>query len=143
MLTGVIARVRTRRELACGLSVAALVLAQGLTLAAPEVRLLSLGFATGLMLVNARYLQKPFAAVLTVGFGLSFVGVLIGQLWPGLTLADWMLLGAIATLALWLLRHGLTRRATQMAALYGQASDGWAIALSSILTFPAKSYNSR
>ena len=132
MLTGVIARVRTRRELACGLSVAALVLAQGLTLAAPEVRLLSLGFATGLMLVNARYLQKPFAAVLTVGFGLSFVGVLIGQLWPGLTLADWMLLGAIATLALWLLRHGLTRRATQMAALYGQASDGWAIALSSI-----------
>ena len=132
MLTGLIAQVRTRRQLASWLSVAALGLAQVLTLGAPALRSLSLGVATGLMLVNSRYLQASLAAIMTVGFGLSFVGILVGQLLPGLSLANWMLLGAIATIALWLLRHGLSSRASRLAALYLQASDGWAIALCSV-----------
>ena len=131
MLTGLIARVRSRRQMASGLSVGALGLAQVLTLGVPPLRSLSLGVSTGLMLVNTRYLQEPLAASITVGFGLGFIGVLADQLLPALPLAAWAVLGAIAALSLWLLRHGLTQSDSRLAALYQQASDGWAIALCS------------
>jgi hypothetical protein len=129
-LTGLIAWIPTRRELASWLSVAALGLAQGLTLGVPDVRSLSLGIATGLMLVNTVYLQQLAVPVITVGFGLSLIGALIEQQLPKLPLVDWLLLGAIATTALWVMRHWLTRYTTQrLPALYQQACDGWAIAL--------------
>jgi hypothetical protein len=132
ILTGLIARVRTRRSLAGWLSVVALVLAQGLTLSVPQLRSLSLGIAAGGMLVNTHYLQELLAAVLTVGLGLAFIGALIQQFLPTLPLADWVLLGAIATLTLWLLRHSLAKQSTLLAGLYRQATDGWAIFLCSV-----------
>ncbi|MFZ4640488.1 MAG: hypothetical protein ACOYMP_08820, partial [Nodosilinea sp.] len=134
-LTGLIARVRTRRSLANWLSLTAVVLAQGLTLPAPPVRVLSLGIATGLALVNTRHLQELLAAALTVGFGLGFIAALINQFLPALALANWLLLGAIAPFVLWLLRHRLARCSNPLAELYQQAMDGWAIALCSIEVF--------
>ncbi|MDJ0705622.1 MAG: hypothetical protein QNJ46_20285 [Leptolyngbyaceae cyanobacterium MO_188.B28] len=131
MLTGLIARVHTRRRLASGLSVATLGLAQVLTLGVPPLRSFSLAVSTGLMLVNTRYLQEPLSAAITVGFGIGFVGSMTHQLLPGLPLATWGMLGAIATMFLWLIRHGLTRSNSRLGPLYQQAFDGWAIALCS------------
>jgi hypothetical protein len=87
------------------LSTIALFFLQFLTFLQPEVRSIGLGVATGLMLVNTRYLRDLWAAAITIGFGLSFVAV---RLWDGipglpkLSLPGWYLVGAIAILTLWL-----------------------------------------
>ncbi|MBD1809852.1 DUF2157 domain-containing protein [Microcoleus sp. FACHB-SPT15] len=132
-LTGVASRVdEPRRRQASWLSVAALVVAQALTLWIPGVRLINLSFATGLMLVNTRYLRQTLAARITIGFALSFIGVLLWESVPGLprlTVAGWFLVGAIATLVLWLIRNVLQQRSGTIAALYAEASDNWAVGL--------------
>ncbi len=127
-----------RRRHAFWWSVVALGMAQALTLLIPGVRLIGLSFATGLMLVNTRYLRNLAAAVITVGFALSFIGMALWEGIPGfprLSVADWFLVGAIATLILWLLRSGLQQRNGTLAALYAQACKGWAITLSSVELF--------
>ncbi|MGF1536340.1 MAG: hypothetical protein ACFB4J_07645 [Elainellaceae cyanobacterium] len=132
MLTGVVTRQPQRRLRAAELSMGALCLAQGLTVQVPGLWLLSLAIATGLMLVNTSYLQRRLPAALAVGFGLAFIGASIGQLLPQITPGTGLVLGAIASLSLWLLRHGLTRWDTPLARLYRQACDGWAIAFCSL-----------
>ncbi|HEY9796001.1 MAG TPA: hypothetical protein V6D30_10200 [Leptolyngbyaceae cyanobacterium] len=125
----------SRRQLASGLSVAALVAVQFLTLSIPHWRLVSLAVATILMLVNTRYLRTQNAATITVGFGLSFLGMFLWEGVPGLprlSLEGWLVAGAIALTSLWLLRSWLIRRATELAPLYVPATDGWAIALCSV-----------
>ncbi|MEW6493881.1 MAG: DUF2157 domain-containing protein [Cyanobacteriota bacterium] len=124
-----------RRKQASGLSVAGLGIAQALTILIPGVRLISLSFATGLMFINARYLRNIAAAVITIGFALSFIGTALWDGIPGvprLLAADWFLVGAIAIFILWLLRSGLQQRNGTLAAFYAQACDGWAIALCSV-----------
>ncbi len=123
-----------QRQQAATFSIAALGMAQLLTLALPGTRLVSLGIATGLMWVNTRYLQQLAAAAITVGFGLVWVGMLLWEGVPGLPRlleADWFLVGAIAILVLWLLRSLLLSRNGTLAALYAKASDRWAVALCS------------
>jgi hypothetical protein len=124
-----------RRRQASGLSVVALAMSQALTLFIPGVRLIGLSFATGLMLVNTRYWRSLTAAVITVGFALSFIGTALWEGIPGLprlSTADWFVVGAIAILVLWLLRGGLLQRHGTLPALYAKACDGWAIALCSV-----------
>ncbi len=124
-----------KRKQASWLSVVALGMAQALTLLIPGVRLIGLSFATGLMLVNTRYLRSLEAAVITVGFALSFIGTLLWEGVPGLPrllTADWFLVGAIAIIVLWLLHSGLRQRNGTLSALYAEACDGWAIALCSV-----------
>jgi len=132
-LTGVASRVdEPRRRQASWLSVAALVVAQALTLGIPGVRLIGLSFATGLMLVNTRYLRQTLAARITIGFALSFIGLLLWDGIPGfsrLSVPGWFLVGAIATLVLWLIRNLLQQRSGTIAALYAEASDNWAVGL--------------
>ncbi|MBD1861457.1 MULTISPECIES: DUF2157 domain-containing protein [Trichocoleus] len=113
------------------LSTFALVVVQPLTLGFATPRLIGLGVATSLMLVNTYRLQHLGAAILTVGFSL---GLAIAVIWQGfstqLTLPSALNLVAIATLILWLV-HDIGRRQTQtLAKIYAQASNGWAIALS-------------
>ena len=125
----------SRRPLASGLSVAALVAVQFLTLNIPSLRLVSLAVATILMLVNTRYLREVNVAAITVGFGLSFLGLFLWEGVPGLprlSLEGWLVACAIALTSLWLLRSWLIRRATELAPLYVPATDGWAIALCSV-----------
>jgi hypothetical protein len=116
-------------------SIVALGMAQILTITLPETRLVSLGIATGLMLVNTRYRKQLDAAVINVGFGLTLVGMLLWQGIPGLprlSTPDWFLVNAIAIIILWLLRSLLQQLPGRLAALYAQASDNWAIGLCSV-----------
>jgi len=121
-----------QRKQAVLFSVVALGMAQVLTIALPGTRLVGLGIATGLMLVNTRYLKQLNAAVINVGFGLTLVGMLLWEGIPGLpqlSLSDWFLVNAIAIIILWLSRSLLQQLTSTLAALYAQALDNWAIGL--------------
>jgi hypothetical protein len=135
-LTGIASRTsQPRRRWAASFSVATLAVAQALTLAIPGTRLVNLGIATGLMWVNTRYLQELGAAIVTVGFGLSWVGMLLWEGIPGLprlSESTWFLVGAIALCSLWLLRSWLMERNGTLVDLYARACDGWALALCSV-----------
>jgi hypothetical protein len=138
-LTGVASRTTTqRRTISTTLSVLALGLAQFLTLQLPGTRLIGLAVATVVMFANTRYLRYQTSAAITIGFGLSFIGVLLWEGIPGLaklSLAGWFIVGAIATLSLWLGRTALIRQDNELATIYAAASDKWAIALCSVELF--------
>ncbi len=133
-LTGVASLTqRSRRIQAASWSAIALFLAQWLTLFQPQIRLIGLGVATVVMFLNSRYLRQTVAAAITIGFALSFLAAWLWQGIPGLpalSVADWYVVGAIAIFGLWLLRASLIPQSGDLASLYAQASDGWAIALS-------------
>ncbi|OUL20146.1 DUF2157 domain-containing protein [Nostoc sp. RF31YmG] len=138
-LTGIASRTTTqRRIISTSLSVVALGLAQLLTLQLPGTRLIGLAVATVVMFANTRYLRYQVSAAITVGFGLSFIGVLLWQGIPGLphlAPAGWFIVGAIATLSLWLGRTALLRQGNELATIYAAASDYWAIAICSVELF--------
>jgi hypothetical protein len=116
------------------LSVGALGLSQLLTLPVSGARLISLAFATALMVPNTYYLQELKSAVINVAFGLSFIAALLWEgvpSLPHLSLAGWYLVGAISVMSLWLGREGLRRQNSTFALwqIYALAFDKWAIAL--------------
>jgi hypothetical protein len=132
-LTGIASQTTTqRRTFSSSVSILALGLTQLLTLQLPGTRLIGLAVATVVMFVNTRYLRYQVSAAITVGFGLSFIGVLLWEGLPGLprlALAGWFVVIAIATFSLWLTRTALMRQDNELAAIYAAASDKWAIAL--------------
>jgi len=134
-LTGVANRTTLeRRTINSYLSVLAVGVAQLLTLQLPGTRLIGLAVGAGLMFTNTRYLRNQPSASITVGFGLSFIAALLWEGLPGfprLLLASWFIVGAIATLSLWLARTVLMRRGNELAVIYAAASNKWAIALCS------------
>lgn len=138
-LTGVASRTnQSRRKEASWWSIIALIMVQFLTLPFPGVRLISLGVATGMMWFNTRYLKDLAPASINIGFGLSYVAMLLWEGIPGLgklSGGDWFLAGAIAIIALWLLQNWLIQRQGTLAALYAQASDNWALAISVLELF--------
>ncbi|MEG4331602.1 hypothetical protein QUB40_06570 [Microcoleus sp. AT9_A2] len=126
------------KKVASTFSTIALIVAQVLIFSFPGYRLIGLGVATGLMLVNTYYLVELPAAAIGVGFGLSFVAAAIDQLgfvsgWL------WGIAGAIALLSLWLVRSMIVRfssrlpEPSQLAQIYDRAVDGWAILLTGLL----------
>ncbi|MEH2222193.1 DUF2157 domain-containing protein [Nostoc sp.] len=135
-LTGVAnAAIIERRITSRYLSVLAVIIAQLLTLQLPGIRLIGLAVGAGLMFANTRYLRNQVSAVITEGFVLSFIGALLWTGVPGLprlAVAGWFVVGAIATLSLWLARTVLNRRGNELAVIYAAASDKWAIALCSV-----------
>ncbi|MEH2297388.1 DUF2157 domain-containing protein [Nostoc sp.] len=121
-----------RRTTSRYLSVLAIGVAQLLTLQLPGTRLIGLAVGVGLMFANTRYFRNQTSAVITEGFLLSFVGALLWMGVPGLphlALAGWFVVGAIATLSLWLARTVLSRHSNELAVIYAAASDQWAITL--------------
>ncbi|MEH2289496.1 DUF2157 domain-containing protein [Nostoc sp.] len=132
-LTGVAnATIIERRLTSRYLSVLAVIIAQLVTLQLPGIRLIGLAVGAGLMFANTRYLRNQVSAVITEGFVLNFIVVLLWTGVPGLprlTVAGWFVTGAIATLSLWLARTVLNRRGNELAVIYAAASDKWAIAL--------------
>ncbi|MBD2339153.1 DUF2157 domain-containing protein [Calothrix sp. FACHB-156] len=138
-LTGIASRTTgTRRRISSSLSILGLGIAQLLTLQLPGTRLVGLAVAAVLMLANTRYLQYEISAGINIGFGLSFIGVLLWEGVPGLphlSLAGWFFVGAIAILGLWLGRTVLLRQNQPLATMYANAGDKWAIALSSVELF--------
>jgi hypothetical protein len=132
-LTGVARLTRfPRRQQAAGWSIVALGMAQVLTAMQPGVRLISLSVAVGLMLLNTGYLRQQVAAIITLGFALSFFGVLLWEVFPELSVPDWFLAGAIATFTLWLLRRFLQMYSGTLIALYVRAADSWGVLLCGI-----------
>ncbi|MEG5138330.1 MULTISPECIES: hypothetical protein [unclassified Microcoleus] len=126
------------KQVASTLSAIALIFAQILIFTFPGSRLIGLGLAALLMLVNTYYLVELPAAAIGVGFGLSFVAAAIYQLgfvsgWA------WAIAGAIALLCLWLLRSTIVRYSSSLrepstlAQIYDRALDGWAILLAALL----------
>jgi hypothetical protein len=126
------------KQVASTFSAIALIFAQFLIFTFPGYRLIGFGLAAVLMLVNTYYLVELPAAVIGVGFGLSFVAAAIDQLgfvsgW------DWAMAGAIAVLSLWLLRSMIVRfssrlpESSQLAEIYDRALDAWAILLAGLL----------
>ncbi len=126
------------KQVASTFSAIALIFAQFLIFTFPGYRLIGFGLAAVLMLVNTYYLVELPAAVIGVGFGLSFVAAAIDRLgfvsgW------DWGIAGAIAVLSLWLLRSMIVRfssrlpEPSQLAEIYDRALDAWAILLAGLL----------
>jgi len=126
------------KQVASTFSAIALIFAQFLIFTFPEYRLMGFGLAALLMLVNTYYLVELPAAVIGVGFGLSFVAAAIDRLgfvsgW------GWAMAGAIAVLSLWLLRSIIVRfssrlpESSQLAEIYDRALDAWAILLAGLL----------
>ena len=107
-------------------SVLALLAVQFLTLPFAEIRLIGLGVSTVLMFVNTSYLYNKLSALITVGFGLDFV-VAVG--FRHLSTESWFVVGAIAILSLWLIRKVLIHQTLELAILYTDVVDKWAIAL--------------
>ncbi|MEA5502460.1 DUF2157 domain-containing protein [Halotia wernerae UHCC 0503] len=134
-LTGLASRTTVpQRTINSVLSVFAVVMSQTLTLPLPETRLIGLAVAATVMFVNTRYLRNQVTAGITVGFGLILMTALLWENLPGLprlTIAGWFVVGAIAIFSLWLGRTFLNRRGDELATIYAQASDQWAIALCS------------
>ena len=132
-LTGVASlNEEVQRKQSALFSVTALGMVQFLTIAMPGTRLVSLGVATGLMLVNTRYLKDLTSAVISIGFGLTFMGMLLWEGIPGLPrllTPDWFLVNAIAIIILWLSRSLFQLRPGTLKALYAKAADNWAIGL--------------
>ncbi len=118
-------------QIATWLSLVALIALQPWTWLISLTRLVTLGVATGLMLLNTRQIPRVVMAVHTVGFSLAFVWAAIWQARAGdisLELGINLLAGAVLTL--WLLRSGILKYLAT-ASSYGKAMDGWAIALCS------------
>ncbi|BAY24160.1 hypothetical protein NIES2100_39530 [Calothrix sp. NIES-2100] len=138
-LTGIASRShREERTINTTLSVISLGLAQLLTIQLPGIRLIGLAVAAALMYVNTSYLRYEITAAITLGFGLGFIGTLLWEGIPGLphlSVMGWLLVGAIATLSLWLGRAVLIRQNNELARIYAAASDKWAIALCSLELF--------
>ncbi|MFQ4141740.1 DUF2157 domain-containing protein [Chlorogloeopsis sp. ULAP02] len=114
------------------LSVVALGFSQLLTLPLLHFRLISLAVAAALMFVNTNYLRHKAYAVITLGFVLSTIGTLLWEGVPGfpkLAIQGWFVVGAIAILGLWLTRKLLRQTRNELASIYADATDKWAIAL--------------
>ncbi|MFN6559974.1 MAG: DUF2157 domain-containing protein [Nostoc sp. ChiSLP01] len=132
-LTGVANRTNIEnRTINRYLSILAVGIAQLLTLQLPGTRLIGLAVGAGLMFVNTRHLRNQVSAVITEGFVLSFIGMLLWTGVPGLprlAVAGWFVARAIAILSLWLIRTPLRQRGNELALIYAAASDKWAMAL--------------
>ncbi|HEY9738747.1 MAG TPA: hypothetical protein V6D06_20780, partial [Trichocoleus sp.] len=137
-------------------SVLALGLTAPLTLGLPWTRLVGLGVSTGLAAANTAFLRQRSVTMLTVGFALGWVVSLLHDIGepPGLLPNNtyWYLVGAIATLVLWLLWRGLPASETVSIAspepdsdlppmpvleswsdLYRAACDRWGFILSGVV----------
>ncbi len=111
------------------LSIIALVLSQGLTLEFPIIREISLGIATALMFVNIRYIRNLIAAIIHIGFALSFI---IALFWDKISPTNGLLVSGFIIFSLWLLHNFCISRQSKLFQIYAQATDNWSIVLTAI-----------
>jgi hypothetical protein len=122
-------------------SCVALVLVQILTFSLPETRLISLGMASLLMLVNTRYLRHTAATTLHLGF---IIGLIINLLRNYLSDYDWLVFGSIALLSLNIFSYYLIRFSSsnrKVKSKYLQAINYWSLFILSLeLIILSKAY---
>ena len=104
-----------------------LILAQVWTIINPDWRVWGLGIAVGLMFLNVRRLRTLPVAAVHVGFGLATIASLLDR-W--ISSSNWLVIGSIVCLCLWVAASRLRRRDSDLAQLYARSSDGWALSLS-------------
>jgi hypothetical protein len=133
------------RDLAIKLSIAGLAIAQFLTWNGDSSRIIGLGVAYGLMLVNTRRSESLLTTFNTVGYGLLFITSLLWQFKLGSGAIAQLTFGingaVVSVLILYVLNHWLKyRRDRQVPNLnlslnqsYSQAFDIWAALLSTAL----------
>ncbi|MEM1171353.1 MAG: DUF2157 domain-containing protein [Cyanobacteria bacterium P01_H01_bin.35] len=134
-LTTISSRIISFRKIAGGLSIAAVIMLQTLTLWQPETRLLGLGLGIILMFINTKYLLTQTSANITVGFVLTFLSFgfwegVIGL--PRVSGFDWLLILGFYLVSLWLLYSRIVQRSRKLFKIYAKALDGWAITLCSL-----------
>ncbi|MEL7244373.1 MAG: DUF2157 domain-containing protein, partial [Cyanobacteria bacterium J06573_2] len=105
------------------ISILTIILAQFLTLPLPITRLIGLAVGTMTMFVNTKYLRNKASAIITVGFGLSFITAVLWE-FTSLSYAGWFVYGAVTTLCLWIIRK-LLQRGNELANIYAVATDFW------------------
>ncbi len=118
-----------RQMAAASFSVASLILAQGLTIAHPDWRLWGSLVAVGLMCFNVRRLRTLTVAAIHIGFGLWTIAIALER-W--ISSANWLIIGAIGCLVLWIAAARLRRLEGDLAPLYARSSDGWALSLGGV-----------
>ncbi|MEM6590783.1 MAG: hypothetical protein AAF651_02870 [Cyanobacteria bacterium P01_C01_bin.73] len=102
-----------------------------MTVGLPGARLMGLGTATTLTLINSRSVRWRSLPFITVGLGLSFVTFMLIDGVPTYprTAADWCVVTAGLAGAVWLLWRSLSAIASEtpdnLAALYREAMDIW------------------
>ena len=133
------------RDLAIKLSIAGLAIAQFLTWHGDGSRLIGLGVAFALMLVNTRHSKSLFTAFNTVGYGLLFIAALLWQFKFGngaIAQLTFGINGVIASvMLLYVLNHWLKYRRDHdvpnlnlsLNQSYSQAFDIWSVILSAAL----------
>ncbi|BFM39893.1 hypothetical protein [Synechocystis sp. LKSZ1] len=95
-------------------------------------RVWGVGIATIVLVCQTQFLRKRLSAALTVGSALLFLALSFWELLPQWTpnrFGEWLLLGAITLMALWLARRALLLRRNALASLYRWALDRWGVAL--------------
>ncbi|WP_232317118.1 DUF2157 domain-containing protein, partial [Anabaena sp. CA = ATCC 33047] len=134
-LTILASRTTQQRTVNSMVSVLTVGVAQLLTLPYPGTRLIGLAVGAGVMYADGRYLRSRQVAGVTIGLGLGFIAALLWQGLPGvprLAIPGWYVVGAIATIGLWLGKTALSRRNDELSGIYAAVSDQWAIALCSV-----------
>lgn len=133
------------RDLAIRLSIAGLAIAQFLTWQGDLPRLMGLGIAFALMLVNTRRSKSFLTAFNTVGYGLLFIAFLLWQFKSGdgkiAQFTFWTNGMVCSAILLYVLNHWLKYRREQRVAnlnlslnqSYAKAFDAWAAILSTSL----------
>jgi hypothetical protein len=121
-------------------SVISLCLSQLLTFPLIKTRLIGLGVAAVLMFVNTGYLPSQEFALISVGFILTFIGVVFWEGIPGLPLlsiSGWFVVSSITVFGLWVTRKYLLSRTIQnstnnstntknsLSAIYVEATNKW------------------
>lgn len=131
-LTTISSQIISFRKIAAKLSVAALIMLQSLTLWQPETRLIGLGLAIILMLINTKNILTQTAANITVGFVLTFITICLwsGALGlPPISGVEWLLILSLYLVSLWLLYSRIIQLSGKLFNIYPQALDGWTIIL--------------
>jgi hypothetical protein len=145
-LTGLASRrYLSQSRLATDLSITALVLVQLLTFSSPSTLLISLGVATILMLANMRQHENLGSGLLTIGFGLSFIGALLWLFKGEDAIASQVTFytngASLSVLILFLIGHWLRYRRARtpnnlnlpLNQIYAQSLDFWAIPISVVI----------
>ena len=132
------------------LSVLFVLVAQLLTLPLGSLRLVGLGVGVALMFINTNYLREKKFAVITVGFALTSLAVLLWEVIPNLLLGTWFFVGALTVLCLWIIRQTLASKenllkqstlqenvlkGNELTTIYIYATDKWATVLCGIEIF--------
>ncbi|MEM7553357.1 MAG: DUF2157 domain-containing protein [Cyanobacteria bacterium P01_A01_bin.84] len=130
-------------------SVVTVCIAQLLTFPFNNIRLIGLGIAAGLMYLNTGYLKDKFTPFLTVGFSLSFLGILIWKAFPYLSIENWLLITSVTIFSLWGLHKVLSKVLSsrnhqsgnyQLIDSYAKAINVWTILLCVLEIFALSSY---